>query len=54
MRSAFDPGYAYDFFCFEPMSHSADAHNGKGGGLVVLCPGETLSGTMRMTVLDMP
>ncbi|MGH6883636.1 MAG: hypothetical protein ACREFM_22125, partial [Hypericibacter sp.] len=46
---AFDPGYAYDFFCFEPMSHSADAHHhADGGGLKRLSPGETLSGAMRM------
>lgn len=46
---AFDPGYAYDFFCFEPMSHSADGHNqADGGGLRRLAPGETLAGAFRM------
>jgi aldose 1-epimerase len=47
---AFDEGYDYDFFCFEPMSHSADAHNmASGGGLVRLAPGESLSGSVRYT-----
>ena len=45
----FDPAYAFEFFCFEPMSHSLDAHNrADGGGLKRLAPGETLKGTMRM------
>jgi aldose 1-epimerase len=48
--TAFDPTYKRDFFCFEPMSHLADAHNmAGGGGLVVLEPGQTLSGRMRLT-----
>lgn len=46
---AFDPGYTYDFFCFEPMSHSADAHHhADGGGLKRLAPGESLAGRVRM------
>jgi len=46
----YDPGYARDYFCFEPMSHSADAHNGRGGGLVELAPGENLTGEIRLTL----
>jgi aldose 1-epimerase len=47
---AFDPGYGYEFFCFEPMSHSADAHHHQdGGGLKRLVPGETMTGTVRMS-----
>lgn len=47
---AFDAGYDYDFFCFEPMSHSADGHNmPSGGGLVRLAPGESLTGSVRYT-----
>ncbi|WP_413989738.1 aldose 1-epimerase [Labrys okinawensis] len=46
---AFDPGYAYEFFCFEPMSHSADAHHhADGGGLKRLAPGEGMAGKVRM------
>jgi aldose 1-epimerase len=44
----YDPDYANDYFCFEPMSHSADAHNGRGGGLVHLAPGESLTGEIRL------
>jgi aldose 1-epimerase len=43
----YSPGATADFFCFEPVSHSVDAHNLPGGpenaGLVVLAPGDTLS-----------
>lgn len=47
---AFDAGYDYDFFCFEPMSHSADGHNmASGGGLVRLAQGESLAGSVRYT-----
>ncbi|RWO99027.1 aldose 1-epimerase [Mesorhizobium sp.] len=47
---AFDAGYDYDFFCFEPMSHTADGHNmPSGGGLVRLAPGEGLTGSVRYT-----
>ncbi|CAH2400584.1 aldose 1-epimerase [Mesorhizobium ventifaucium] len=47
---AFDAGYDYDFFCFEPMSHSADGHNMPSrGGLVRLAPGESLAGSVRYT-----
>lgn len=44
---AFEPAYAGDYFCFEPMSHSADGHHQADlGGLRVLAPGETLAGTV--------
>lgn len=47
--TAFDPTYRRDYFCFEPMSHLADAHNMDSlGGLEVLAPGETLSGSVRL------
>jgi aldose 1-epimerase len=46
----FDPGYNYEFFAFEPMSHCANAHNlPDGGGLRRLAPGESLSGSVRLT-----
>jgi len=39
-----DDGY----FCFEPMSHLANAHQLEGfGGLVVLAPEESLAGSIR-------
>ncbi len=48
---AFDPGYAYEFFCFEPMSHSVDAHHAAdGAGLRRLAPGERLEGSVRFTL----
>lgn len=48
---SFDPDYKRDFFALEPMSHLADGHNHTDlGGLVVLAPGETLSGGMRLKV----
>ena len=48
---SFDTGYDYEYFAFEPMSHSANAHNlPDGGGLRRLAPGETLSGSIRLTV----
>lgn len=46
---SFDPGYRRDFFALEPMSHLADGHNQAGlGGLKVLSPGETLSGSLLL------
>jgi aldose 1-epimerase len=48
--TTFDPSYRQDFFCFEPMSHSAGAHHlADGGGLRRLEPGETLSGEVKLT-----
>ncbi|WP_437887452.1 aldose 1-epimerase [Phytobacter sp. V91] len=44
---AFDKGYAFDFFCLEPMSHAPDDHHRpQAGKLVALKPGESLSQTM--------
>ncbi|WP_152048645.1 aldose 1-epimerase [Aureimonas psammosilenae] len=41
---------ALDWFCFEPMTHRAGAHGHMdGGGLVVLQPRASLSGTLRLT-----
>ena len=46
----FDAGYNYEYFAFEPMSHSANAHNlPDGGGLRRLAPGESLVGGIRLT-----
>jgi aldose 1-epimerase len=40
-----------DFFCFEPVSHSVDAHNLPGGpeanGLTILAPQEAMSAACR-------
>jgi aldose 1-epimerase len=48
---AFDSGYAYDFFCFEPMSHSVDGHHRiEASGLRRLEPGQRLAGSIRFTV----
>jgi aldose 1-epimerase len=47
----FDPDYKLDFFCFEPMSHTAGGHLQPDlGGLKILAPGESLSGDVRFTV----
>jgi len=41
---AFEPGFAGDYFCFEPMTHCADGHHkADHGGLSVLAPGQALS-----------
>jgi aldose 1-epimerase len=48
--SKFEVGYKYEYFAFEPMSHSANAHNlPDGGGLRRLAPGASLSGSIRLT-----
>ena len=50
---SFDQGYAFDFFCLEPMSHAPDDHHRPGGGqLTTLSPRETTSLTMTLTVTD--
>ncbi|WP_210528102.1 aldose 1-epimerase [Rubellimicrobium arenae] len=52
--TSFDPDYRRDFFALEPMTHLADGHNQAVlGGLSVLRPSETLSGsvTFRMEAL---
>lgn len=43
-----------DYFCVEPVSHETDAFNAAAAGrtdagMVVLKPGETVEGTMRLT-----
>ena len=46
----FDPHYNEDYFCFEPMTHCANAHNvQKLGGLHILENGQSLSCTMALT-----
>ncbi|MRS14657.1 aldose 1-epimerase [Enterobacteriaceae bacterium RIT691] len=46
---AFDEGYQFEFFCFEPMSHAPDDHHRPGAGeLTLLAPGG--STTMSMTL----
>lgn len=53
--AVFDPAFQRDYFCFEPMSHLANGHNLPGlGDLAVLQPGETLSGSIRMTPARLP
>lgn len=41
----FTPGDGY--VCLEPMSHAIDAHHQPDGGLRILAPNETLTGTVR-------
>ncbi|TPK97082.1 MULTISPECIES: aldose 1-epimerase [unclassified Mesorhizobium] len=46
----FDPDYREDFFCFEPMSHSANGHNLPDfGGLTVLAPGQGMAVSMTLS-----
>ncbi|MBV8041727.1 aldose 1-epimerase [Pluralibacter sp.] len=48
----FNPGYAFDFFCLEPMSHAPDDHHRPhGGDLVELTPGESMSLRMVLRVV---
>ena len=50
---AFDKGYAFDFFCIEPMSHAPDDHHrSQGGNLTALKPGDSLSQTMVLERLS--
>ncbi|MBZ9966661.1 aldose 1-epimerase [Mesorhizobium sp. B292B1B] len=44
----YSPSPGSGFFCFEPVSHSVDAHNGAGEGLAPLENGATMSVGMRM------
>lgn len=47
---AFDPGYQFEFFCLEPMSHAANAHNmAELGGLRRLAKGESFSQAMLLS-----
>ncbi|PWU70983.1 hypothetical protein DK867_21725 [Ochrobactrum sp. POC9] len=44
-----------DFFCLEPMTHNANGqHRPDLGGLRILAPGETLAGTIHLTVDTLP
>ena len=45
----YSPDENADFFCFEPVTHSVDAHNlaPDAGGLVVLAPGEQAEASCR-------
>ena len=47
----YSPSDKADFFCFEPVTHSVDAHNLPGGpeanGLTILAPQEAVSATCR-------
>lgn len=48
---AFDKGYAFDFFCLEPMSHAPDDHHRpEGGDLIALAPGESTISEMSLRV----
>lgn len=48
---AFDKGYAFDFFCLEPMSHAPDDHHRpEGGDLIALAPGESTTSEMSSRV----
>jgi aldose 1-epimerase len=47
--SSFDPAFARDYFCFEPMTHLANGHNLPDlGDLTVLKQDEILAGSIRM------
>jgi aldose 1-epimerase len=47
----FEPGFKHDYFCFEPMTHHADAHHAPDlGGLRILAPGERFSGHIRFSL----
>ena len=49
----FEPRFANDYFCFEPMTHRADAHHAADlGGLVALARGESLSAEVTLTPRD--
>lgn len=48
----YSPGASADFVCIEPVSHTVDAHNRSGPGVVkpkILAPGESLGASMTMT-----
>lgn len=50
---AFDKGYAFDFFCIEPMSHAPDDHHRpEGGNLAALKPGTSLCQTMVLELFS--
>lgn len=48
----YSPGASADFICLEPVSHTVDAHNRSGRGVVapsILAPGQSLSAEMTIT-----
>lgn len=48
---SFEPGFRCDWFCFEPMTHRADAHHAPElGGLRVLAPRQRLSGSIQFSI----
>ncbi len=49
----FDPDYKEDFFCFEPMTHSANAHNKKPDELVILKKDQILTTQFNMAFFDL-
>lgn len=52
---AFDEGYAFEFFCLEPMSHAPDDHHRPhGGDLTALAPGGSTSLSMTLRVSELP
>lgn len=64
LRISADMGYyilyappGKDFFCFEPVDHTINAHNLPGGaaanGLTVLAPGQDLRRTVRFVVEEL-
>lgn len=47
--TSFEPDFADDYFCFEPMTHSANGHNLPDlGGLKILAPGEAMTATFTI------
>lgn len=49
---AFDKGYAFNFFCLEPMSHAPDDHHHpEGGDLIASAPGESTISEMSLWVV---
>lgn len=49
----FDSEYKQDFFCFEPMSHSANAHQKNPHELYTLNEGQELKITVHLTFFDL-
>lgn len=48
--TAFEPGFAGEYFCFEPMTHQADGHHAADlGGLALLAPGEVMTARVVFT-----
>lgn len=48
--TAFEPDFADDYFCFEPMTHAAGGLNRPDlGGLVVLAPGKSLKAKLQIS-----